>query len=130
LIYRKNIHDECPQGFKSDGLITDGKILISLEVERSQPHPDTNVGKYWYVYEKCGKYDKIVLIHVFIPTSKSHRWREALGEFYANKMVEYGIPLEYVRVDYREKHINSETALNEVIEMVKKYINQYMNRRV
>jgi len=133
LIYKEkkqDIYEKCPQGFKSDGLITDGKVLIALEIERTQKHPDTNVGKYWYVYEKCHKYDKIVLIHIYTPVFESYPWRVELGRFYADKMKEYGVPLEYIVMDYRGKQNDPDTALNEVAEILKKYVNQYMNCKV
>ena len=33
-------------GFRSDGLLTDDNILLAVEIEAGQMHPDTNVGKY------------------------------------------------------------------------------------
>ena len=32
-------------GFRADGLLTDGETLLAIEVEVAQTHPDTNVGK-------------------------------------------------------------------------------------
>ena len=39
-------------GFRSDGMITNGKTLVAIEVEASQMHPDTNVGKYWLLQDE------------------------------------------------------------------------------
>ena len=35
-------------GFRSDGMLMTDEIIIAVEVEAGQRHPDTNVGKYWY----------------------------------------------------------------------------------
>ena len=49
-----------PNGFRSDGMITDNRVLVALEVEAGQTHPDTNVGKYWLLYNVYRKYEKIL----------------------------------------------------------------------
>ena len=38
-----------PDGLRSDGMLTDGEVLIALEIEAGQTHPDTNIGKYWLI---------------------------------------------------------------------------------
>ena len=86
--------------FRSDGLLTDGKILIALEVEAGQMHPDTNVGKYWLL-NSTHPYEKIVLFHVYTPDFNSYGWRKQLGEFYATKMLRE-VPIEYIQFDLRQ----------------------------
>ena len=41
-------------GFRSDGMLTDGNVLLAIEVEAGQTHPDTNVGKYWLLHSQDG----------------------------------------------------------------------------
>ncbi len=74
-------------GFRADALLTDGKVLLALEVEVKQTHPDTNVGKYWLLSEHQA-YEKVILFHVYTPTYNSYGWRKKLGEFYASKMAQ------------------------------------------
>ncbi len=88
-------------GFRADGLLTNNKILLALEVEVKQTHPDTNVGKYWLLSQHH-QYEKVVLIHVYTPAYNSYGWRKTLGEFYAKKM-ENEIPFEYVVIDLRNE---------------------------
>jgi hypothetical protein len=87
-------------GFRSDGLLTDGSVLVAIEVEAGQMHPDTNVGKYWLLGRHY-EYRKIVLFHVYTPDFNSYGWRKQLGEFYAEKMAAE-VPIEYVLLDRRD----------------------------
>jgi len=98
-------------GFRADGLLTNGKVLLALEVEVKQTHPDTNVGKYWLLSQHH-RYEKIVLIHVYTPAYNSYGWRKTLGEFYAMKM-ENEIPFEYAVIDLR-----NETNIEHCFEVV------------
>lgn len=86
-------------GFRADALLTDGKVVVALEVEVKQTHPDTNVGKYWLL-NQYQPYEKVVLFHVYTPEYKSYPWRLQLGEFYASKMSQE-IPFEYHLLDQR-----------------------------
>ena len=86
-------------GFRADGLLTNGKVLLALEVEVKQTHPDTNVGKYWLLSEHQ-QYGKVILFHVYTPAYNSYGWRKTLGEFYAKKM-EAELPFEYQLLDLR-----------------------------
>src|SRR6185503_6087840 len=52
----------CP---KADLFVEFKGVKLFIEVEGCQPHPDTNVTKYWYWIEKTKVKGKIVLIHVF-----------------------------------------------------------------
>ncbi len=89
-------------GFRSDGMLTDGKTLIAVEVEAGQMHPDTNVGKYWFLYDEYPKYSKIILFHIYTPAFNSYEWRMKLASFYAGKM-EKNFPFEYRLCDYRKE---------------------------
>ena len=108
-----NAHQAIPgfpsNGFRSDGLLTNGQVLLAVEIEAGQMHPDTNVGKYWLLYE-YKHYQKIVLFHVYTPDFNSYDWRRKLGEFYAKKM-QFEIPIDYVLLDYRKaKDFNATLA--------------------
>ncbi|CAH9066732.1 hypothetical protein PSEHALCIP103_03647 [Pseudoalteromonas haloplanktis] len=87
-------------GFRADGLLTDGNVVIALEVEVKQTHPDTNVGKYWLL-SQYQAYEKVILFHVYTPEYTSYPWRLQLGQFYASKMA-IELPFEYELVDQRE----------------------------
>ena len=86
-------------GFRSDGMLTDNNALLAIEVEATQTHPDTNVGKYWLLHKEK-KYNKIILFHIYTPKFNSYGWRKKLAEFYAKKMREE-VPIEYIILDYR-----------------------------
>jgi len=111
--------------FKSDGMITDGEIMIAIEIERGQYHPDTNVGKYWFIYDRLYRYKKMILIHVYTPLYESFPWRKELASFYASKMINYGNPLEYVELDYRNKTVDSNTVFNEITKLIERYLTAY-----
>jgi len=87
-------------GFRADGALTDGQTLVALEVEVRQNHPDTNVGKYWFLFEHHA-YKRVVLFHLFTPAYNSYGWHLKLGQFYARKMM-VELPFEYVLLDHRE----------------------------
>ncbi|HZO52696.1 MAG TPA: hypothetical protein VFB63_08265 [Bryobacteraceae bacterium] len=87
-------------GFRADGLLTDGQTLIALEVEVRQTHPDTNVGKYWLLSEHR-QYQRVILFHLYTPAFNSYGWRLKLGQFYAKKM-KAELPFEYILLDRRE----------------------------
>ena len=97
-------------GFRSDGMLTNGDILLAVEVEASQMHPDTNVGKYWLLHDEFKAYKKIILFHAYTPTFNSYGWRLRLGEFYANKM-KAEVPIEYTLLDYRSRNAGEYDAV-------------------
>lgn len=101
--------------FQSDGMLTDGDTLLAIEVEATQSHPDTNVGKYWFLFENK-KYKKIVLFHIYTPKFRSYGWRKQLAEFYADKM-RREVPIEYIRLDRRK-----DTDYDSTLESIKKEI--------
>jgi len=108
-----------PSGFRADGVLTNGNVLLALEVEVKQTHPDTNVGKYWLLSEHR-PYEKVILFHVYTPAYNSYGWRKTLGEFYASKMT-MELPFEYHLLDLRNTK-NTETALEIVTKTLEKHI--------
>jgi len=106
-------------GFRADALLTDGKVLLALEVEVKQTHPDTNVGKYWFLSEHQA-YEKVILFHVYTPTYNSYGWRKKLGEFYASKMAQE-LPFEYHLLDFRSATTTA-SAFKEVTVALEKRI--------
>jgi len=97
-------------------MITDGKILVAIEVEAGQMHPDTNVGKYWLLHDEFKKYEKIILFHVYTPDYNSYGWRKKLAEFYASKM-RAELPFEYILMDCRSS-IDYAGILNTIKESI------------
>jgi len=98
-------------GFRADGLLTNNKILLALEVEVKQTHPDTNVGKYWLL-SRHYQYERVILLHVYTPAYNSYGWRKTLGEFYAEKM-ERDFAFKYIVIDLRK-----ETSLEHCFQLV------------
>jgi len=123
-------------GFRSDGMLTDNKVLIAIEVECGQTHPDTNTGKYWLLY-KTKSYEKIILFHIYTPDFNSYGWRKKLAEFYIEQMKSkvpitpdfnsYGwrkklaefyieqmkskVPIEYILLDFRNANDYHQTLM-------------------
>jgi hypothetical protein len=123
----RNGHQAIPgvpsDGFRADALLTDGRSLLAVEVELKQSHPDTNVGKYWFLAQsEYRQYDSVVLFHVYTPAYNSYPWRLQLGRFYADKM-ERELPFEYVLMDHRKASDPMET-LQLVQEAVEPRIRQ------
>lgn len=103
--------------FKSDfaiGLGQDNWLFV--EIENAQPHPDTNVSKYWTLLDK-NKDVNITLIQIFgkrfLEESKNdYRSRLDLCKFIADKIhKEYG-----KRFIYSSK---KSTNIGEIIELIK-----------
>ena len=132
LIYKnpyQAVYGLPPEGFKSDGMLTDGKKLMVVEIEASQPHPDTNVGKYWLLYEKYKKYNKIIVIHIYTPKFRvsSYKWRRELAKFYVKKMKDNGVPIEYIELDFTNNGKNYAQILKEVRTKIKEVIKENFN---
>jgi len=108
-------------GFRSDGMLTDGKTLLAVEIEAGQTHPDTNTGKYWLLHKRHKQYQKIILFHVFTPSFNSYGWRKELAGFYVAEM-EKEVPIEYILKDFR-KGINYNSALSEIKDAIQRKIN-------
>ena len=96
-------------GFRSDGMLTDNKVLIAIEVECGQTHPDTNTGKYWLLY-KTKPYKKIILFHIYTPDFNSYGWRKKLAEFYIEQM-KSKVPIEYILLDFRNANDYHQTLM-------------------
>lgn len=111
-------------GFRSDGMLTDNHTIIALEIEASQKHPDTNVGKYWLL-QTYKQYKSIILYHIYTPKYQSYPWRKKLAEFYVSKM-KPEVPIEYVVLDYR-KASNYFMTLKEIKEIIYKKLVDVFN---
>lgn len=94
-------------GFRSDAALTNGRVLVALEVEVKQSHSDTNVGAHWLLSEHL-VYDKVIFIHLYTPGYNSYGWRKTLGEFYVKKMAET-LPFQYHLLDQRQAVSYSKT---------------------
>ena len=99
-------------GFRSDGMLTDGNVLIAVEIEAGQTHPDTNVGKYWFLQTRYKRYEKIILLHIYTPHFNSYGWRKKLAEFYIEEIKKLKLPVEYVQLDYRNSIDYQKTLIN------------------
>lgn len=108
-------------GFRADGLLTNGRVLLALEVELKQNHPDTNVGKYWLL-TKHKKYEKVVLFHLYTPAFDSYGWRKTLGDFYAERM-QLELPFEYILLD-RRKATDANGTFEEVCSLLRQRIHK------
>jgi len=102
-------------GFRSDGMLTDRRILVAVEVEAGQMHPDTNVGKYWLLHQVYCQYQRVILFHIYTPDFNSYGWRLKLGQFYAQKMQE-DMPFEYHFLDYRMSQVEQYAVVCEEIK--------------
>jgi hypothetical protein len=77
-------------------------ILILLEVERSQTHPNTNVLQLWpYLFENSDI--KVLLLHVFVEGGRSIKRKNRIkqGDFVAEQLEEmYTGRFRYYRFNY------------------------------
>jgi len=103
--------------FKSDFKVEiNPKDFLIVEIESSQPHPDTNVTKYWYILEKNPDI-KITLIQIFgrgfLEKSKNdYRSRLELCGFMAKKM----------KREFKERFIyfsKKSNDMDEIMEYIK-----------
>ena len=100
-------------------MLTNGNVLLALEVEVKQTHPDTNGGEYWLL-SKYQQYEKVILFHACTPADDSNGWRKTLGESYASKMGNE-LPFEYHLVDMRNA-IDTKSAFDEATNKLGKRI--------
>ena len=77
-------------------------ILVLIEIEKGQKHPNTNVIKVWpYLEENPDK--KILLIQLIHPNNKAPKNRLALCRFFALRMQEEFAPrFRYIQVNLSE----------------------------
>jgi|GEM_PF-671293 len=123
----QNIIGFPSDGFRSDGMITDGKTLLAVEIESGQTHPDTNTGKYWLLHKRYKQYQKIILFHVFTPLFDSYGWRKKLAEFYVAEMIKE-VPIEYILKD-SSQGINYDDALSELKDAIQEKIKSTLVER-
>jgi len=109
-------------GFRSDGMLANDDILIAVEIETRQTHPDTNIGKYWLLNIKHKLYKKIVLFHIYTPEFNSYGWRKKLAEFYIEKM-RSEVPIDYILLDYRATK-NYKATLAEIKALIGERVRQ------
>jgi len=109
-------------------MITDGRVLLAIEVEAGQPHPDTNVGKYWLLYERR-RYQRIVLFHIYTPLFDSYNSRKELASFYETRMHELHVPIEIHIMEIKEG-ADYETELEAIQSQVSKSINSNFPKNV
>jgi hypothetical protein len=109
-------------GFRSDGMLANDDILIAVEVEAGQTHPDTNTGKYWLLNIEHKSYKKIVLFHIYTPDFNSYGWRKKLAEFYIDKM-RSEVPIDYILLDYRTAK-NYKATLTEIKTLIGERVRQ------
>ena len=113
-------------GFRSDGMLTDGEVLIAVEVEAGQTHPDTNIGKYWFLQTRYKHYKKIILLHIYTPDFDSYGWRKKLAEFYIEEMKELKIPIEYILLNYRN-NIDYQITLIVIKQKIEEIVKEAFN---
>ena len=76
--------------FRSDIQISkDVNNLLCIEIEEAQPHPDTNVTKYWPFLE-ANPHTRVTLLQIFgrgfMETDNNYASRMQLCKFVANKL--------------------------------------------
>jgi len=86
--------------------ISKPKMQLFIEVDGEQPHPDTNVTKYWYWMNKNKISKKVVLIHIFGTAfyDSNYRSRSELCNFIANKMHHEFRNFVYISVPKSKHH--------------------------
>jgi len=114
------------QGPRSDGMLKIGDVLIAVEIEAGQTHPDTNIGKYWLLQCEYKYYEKIILFHIYTPRFNSYGWRKTLGEFYFTKMKD-DIPINYQLIDIK-KESDFDKAVENVKKLIRKEIRKVLNQ--
>ncbi len=83
-------------------------IIILLECEKGQKHPNTNVLKLYPYLEEFPKVH-VILIHYFFPENKAPRNRVALCNFLGEKLeYEYGLRFQYVHLKCEPDQISEE----------------------
>lgn len=85
-------------------------ILVLLECEKGQKHPNTNVLKL-YPYLEEFPLVHIILIHYFFPENKAPKNRVRLCHFVGEKLeAEFGVRFQYVYVKCTQELIGEELA--------------------
>lgn len=94
-------------------------VLILLEVESGQKHPNTNVVKLWPYLESETK-AKIMFIHVFTPENNAPKNRLRLCNYIGNKLEDiFPDRFRYYKYNWAESCkqdlINIDTKLRELV---------------
>ncbi len=110
---------DARKGFRSDGMLACGDILIAIEIETGQRHPDTNVTKYWYLLHKK-IYRKIFLFHYYTHYPKPNPSRKELADYLTNKLRQKGkFEIEGREIGNSENHSK---VLREIMFKVRKTV--------
>jgi len=112
---------------KADIFVELKGVKLFIEVEGSQPHPDTNVAKYWYWIDQTKPKGKVVLIHVFGHEfyDNNYRSRTLLCGFLARKIRKQGINFVYRPIPIDKHHPWSEKWLiSDLLKLTRKEINR------
>jgi len=114
----------------SDLYIPVRKSKVFIEVEEGQPHPDTNVTKYWFWLDQQKIKDRIFLIHVFGSQfyDDSYRSRTQLCDFVAKK-ISKSFNFKYIPIP-KEKHhpYKASWRLHNLLALTKKEIREIIRK--
>lgn len=114
---------------KADIFVEFKGMKLFVEVEGSQPHPDTNVTKYWYWIDQTKPKGKVVLIHIFGHEfyDNNYRSRTVLCDFLAKKIQEQGIDFVYRPIPVDRQHPWSEKWLiSDLLDSAKNEIKEFL----
>lgn len=118
--------------FKSDLYFEVSGINIFIEVEDRQPHPDTNVSKYWQWVEENSIKLPVVLVQIFGKEfyGNNYRSRAELCTFIAEKIKKAGINLSYVSLKPDMLLKNSEDwSIAELFSKTKNILKEIINQK-
>lgn len=102
-------------------------IKLFVEIEEGQPHPDTNVTKYWYWINNEDIKNKVILIQVFGSDfyNNHYRSRSELCSFIANKIIKERYNFEYISIPKGKQHnYTKEWQLLDLLEATQKTIKE------
>lgn len=109
------------------------KAKLFIEIEEGQPHPDTNVTKYWRWMEVENVKDKIILIQVFASEfyDNNYRSRTILCDFIAKKIKESNSNFLYIPIPKEKQHKYSRNwQISDLFDEVKKKIVEVKNGKI
>ena len=93
---------------KSDFYCYKNEILVLLEIEKGQKHPNTNVLKIWPYLEENLK-QKILLIHLFRPENEASPNRVKLCDFTGSRLERlFSKRFAYLRLDWQPKLLSEQ----------------------
>ncbi|MDO8747742.1 MAG: hypothetical protein Q7J72_01320 [Candidatus Omnitrophota bacterium] len=109
--------------------IKNGKLII--EIEQGQPHPDTNVAKYWYWLEKSKYKGKLYLIQVFGREfyDNNYKSRADLCQFVAEKISKCHANFKYMSIPGKKSHKWEEDwRIQKLLPEVKNILNSIIKK--